>query len=124
MTSRAASYAAALLDTWSAVEGKERGDVLDRFVAVLRADRAEAFAGSIIANIERLAAERDRRRTIRAALARRPTSEERRVFERAGVTTFDETSAIIGGFRMKSEDRVVDASIQGGLAQIRRLLTV
>lgn len=123
MTSRATNYAEALIDTWSAAEGKKREDVLDRFITIIRSDHAEPFVSSIVVNIERLATERERRRTVKAELTRRPTSQERQAFERAGVTMFEETSAILGGFKLKSEGRAIDASIRGGLSEVRRILT-
>jgi F0F1-type ATP synthase delta subunit len=124
MTSRAENYANALLDSWDEAELHERGHVIDRFIELLRADRVLPLVPNIISAVEVLTAEKIKRQTITVEFAHKPTGQQLEALKRLEVTQTSESPAVIGGFRIQGRHKIIDASVKGGLRQMRQALAL
>jgi len=122
MASRSQRYASALLDTLAATAPKEHVACLDRFVALLREERALALAPTILTAIAAEAHDRERRATARVTFASPPTATTTKHFERFAPFEVSQDRALIAGFNVRRQDRLIDASAQGQLETMRRAL--
>jgi F0F1-type ATP synthase delta subunit len=122
MATRTVTYAAALLQAWEQSPPTAREAVVDRFVSLLRRDRATALAPNVVRALAQLVAERAQRAAVVAELARTPTAQEHAALTAHGVTEFRTAPDIVGGVRIVSERRTLDGSVTGGLGTVRRAL--
>lgn len=123
MASRATNYANALLDSWDGANPHEQEHVIDRFVKLLRADRALPLVPNIISAIEALLAERIKQQIVMAEFAHKPSGHQLESLKRFKVTQASESYHVIGGFKVTGRNKIIDASIQGGLSQARQILS-
>ncbi|KKU48591.1 hypothetical protein A3H10_03680 [Candidatus Uhrbacteria bacterium RIFCSPLOWO2_12_FULL_46_10] len=122
MDARSTFYAKALLDSWEKAPESERGQVADRFVELLRVERMLPLAPNILDAIERLLAERLKEQAVRAEFAHEPTSRQRESLKHFWVSEVCESMAVIGGFKISGRHKIIDASVAGGLEQMRQAL--
>lgn len=124
MASRSALYAKALFDSWEIITDHERGKMIDRFIEVLRADRMLPLTPSIISSVEQLVLDKEKTESVTAEFAHQPTGHQRESLNKFQVTEVRETPAVIGGFRVVGRNKIIDASVRGGLEQVQRALSI
>lgn len=122
MTSRSQRYASAFLDTLAATPPKDHAACLDRFVALLREERALALVPTILTAIATEANDRERRATSQVTFASKPTATIAKHFERFAPLEVSQDPGLIAGFSVRRQDRRLDASAQGQLETMRRAM--
>lgn len=124
MAVRSIIYAKALLDSWEKTPESEREQIADRFVELLRSERMLPLVPNILDAIERLLAERLKEQTVTAEFAHKPTTHQRELLKRFQVSEVRESPAVIGGFKITGRHKIIDASVKGGLQQMRQSLVL
>ena len=122
MNSRTTTYATALVAAWETAPAAERTHVVDRFADFLDAEGARALAPRVIVAVERLLAERDRRRAVTVEVAHELHATQHAAFVKHGATHIATNEHLIGGFRLQREGSILDASVRGGLEHVRNIL--
>lgn len=123
MTSRTTIYAKALLDSWERAPANEREKIVARFIDVLRADRVLPLVPNIIKTLEQMVLDRTKAEEITVEVAHEPTSVELESMERFQVTKVRQSPSVIGGFKISGQNKIIDASVNGGLQQVQRALS-
>jgi len=123
-------YAAALYNSLSEASDKEHDKILDRFVGVLRANRALGMAGRIEEEFRRYDNEAKGVRLAEVTSARELTKEEeqkivselnRYVAGKAEIKKkVDE--GLLGGIVIKLEDEIIDGSLRRRLKELKERL--
>ncbi len=121
MLSKSVTYAKALVDAWEKTPAHDQKKILDRFVAKLHEDHLESLAPEILAAVNREVEDRAIRRTtvVEVAHANAVTPKE---FSAYGNVAMRENLSLVGGLLVKREGVISDASVAGGLQQIRHAL--
>lgn len=120
---RLTDYATALIESWETAPVSKRSEIVDRFVALLESEGLRAIGPEIILVVERLLQERSERSKTVLEVARADVFPKKEN-EKFSVDEVLETDTIVGGFRLRREDEIIDASVGGALAHIRTALTV
>lgn len=115
------NYAKALIETWEEASEKDRPHIVDRFVSFLKAEGLERITSDVVRAVERELRDRDARRQSIVEVAHEGAI-TKKSFEALAVDEVHLSDTIIGGFRVRREQEVIDASVAGGLAQVRRAL--
>ncbi len=116
-----AQYAIALISAWEATSEKERSKVVDRFVQTIADDHAQALIPAILNAVERELSDRAARRRVVIETAHEGVVPAATIKKLQAETKVVDT--IIGGFRVRREGEIIDASATGSLKKIRRVLT-
>lgn len=122
MISRTAIYAKALLDSWERASANEGEKIIGRFIELLRADRLLPLVPNIIKTLEQLITEKAKAQEITVEVAHELTSQVLESMKRFQVTKVKHSPDVIGGFKITGENRIIDASVKGGLQQMRQAL--
>lgn len=121
MTSRSHTYATALLEAWESSPAKEQPHVIDRFIAELQQNHLGALAPEILTALEREISDRAREAEALITVARDATQNVKGLQQFAPANTVVDDN-IVGGFTVRRQSEILDASVRGGLDTIRRAL--
>ncbi|OGL85991.1 hypothetical protein A3I40_00460 [Candidatus Uhrbacteria bacterium RIFCSPLOWO2_02_FULL_48_12] len=122
MISQTTIYAKALLAAWERAPSDEREKVIDKFIDILRQDRILPLTSNIISAVEQLVLDKEKSEAVIAEVAHQPMGHQRESLKKLRVTQIKETPLVIGGFKIRGENKIIDASIEGALKQVRQAL--
>ena len=122
MMSRSAMYARALVNVWEEAMPAHHAKVIERFVDILKSDHVEALALEIIKAVTIELQERASRRVSTVEVAH-TVAVGSHTFKHFGEPTVKENKNLIGGFKMRTEGAILDASVAGALDQMRQVLS-
>lgn len=115
----ASQYATALVSAWEEAMPKDRSHVIDRFVKLIVADRAQLFVPFIVKAVEREIASRKAQRRVVLEVVHQESATTVARHLKAETKISDE---VIGGFRLRRQGEIIDASVKGALQAMHRTL--
>lgn len=118
---RSTLYAKSLVAAWAETKAHDHKALLGRFVEQLQHDHVMSLLPEIITAVEKELADRARHEqtVLEVATNHKPTKHLRDQFAEAVVEEAD----LLGGFRVRRQHEIIDASLAGALSHIRQSLT-
>jgi len=114
------TYAKSFVDAYfKASTPKERSGLMDRFVELIKENRAVSLVPSILISIEREVTERQQRTTTKVEVAR---DIQEKAFKNFGEIKISQNSEVIGGFIVRGGGQLIDASVRGSLNRLHQIM--